>query len=236
MFLAIVLLLAALIVVLVKDRHFWFGAGDTASTESDVVEDAASPTHSAASAKKDVPKATKPKTHTVAKAATEQPAEMPGIVATNRTALPPLEVEVVAGGTRRKVHPGSSSVKVEIPPDSAGSPGSGSLVSNVQAGGATNAAEHVRMSPDTAQAVERTVEPTYPVLARQMKVQGSVVMQALIGTDGLIQDLHVLSGPGILASAAQEAVRQWRFKPYMQNGRAVETEAKITVNFTISTF
>ena len=74
------------------------------------------------------------------------------------------------------------------------------------------------------------------MLARQMKVQGSVVLQALIGKDGLIQDLRVLSGPGILSTAAQEAVRQWRFKPYLQNGQAVETEANITVNFTISTF
>jgi protein TonB len=73
------------------------------------------------------------------------------------------------------------------------------------------------------------------MLAREMKVQGAVILQALIGTDGGIQDLRVLSGPAILATAAQEAVRQWRFKPYLQNGVPVETEAKITVNFTIST-
>jgi periplasmic protein TonB len=45
----------------------------------------------------------------------------------------------------------------------------------------------------------------------------------------------VQSGPGILASAAQEAVKQWRFKPYLQNGQPVETQCNITVNFTIST-
>ena len=50
-----------------------------------------------------------------------------------------------------------------------------------------------------------------------------------------IQDLHVVSGPPILASAAQEAVRQWRFRPHFQGAEAVETQAKITVNFTIST-
>jgi protein TonB len=60
-----------------------------------------------------------------------------------------------------------------------------------------------------------------------------VVLQALIGTDGVIQNLRVLSGPGILASAAQQAVREWRFKPIVQNGQAVESQAKITVNFTI---
>jgi protein TonB len=64
-------------------------------------------------------------------------------------------------------------------------------------------------------------------------VEGSVVLQALIGADGLIQDVRVVSGPAILSSAAREAVRQWRFKPYLQNGQPVETKAKITVNFTI---
>jgi periplasmic protein TonB len=60
-----------------------------------------------------------------------------------------------------------------------------------------------------------------------------VVLQALIGADGVIEDLRVMSGPAILVSAAQQAVREWRFKPYLQNGQPVETKAKITVNFTI---
>jgi protein TonB len=68
-----------------------------------------------------------------------------------------------------------------------------------------------------------------------MKVQGSVILQALIGRDGLIQDLQVVSGPPILATAAQEAVKQWHFKPHYQGAAPVETQAKITVNFTIST-
>jgi protein TonB len=66
-----------------------------------------------------------------------------------------------------------------------------------------------------------------------MNVQGSVVLQAVIGTDGMIQNLHVVTGPSILATAAQQAVREWRFKPVVQNGQPVETQAKITVNFTI---
>jgi len=71
------------------------------------------------------------------------------------------------------------------------------------------------------------------LLGRQMKVQGSVLLQALIGADGMIRDLRVLNGPAILASAAREAARGWKFKPYLQNGQPVETQAKITVNFTI---
>jgi protein TonB len=66
-----------------------------------------------------------------------------------------------------------------------------------------------------------------------MRVQGSVVLQAVVGTDGNIENLRVLSGPSILTAAAQQAVRQWRFKPYLQNGQPVETKARITVNFSI---
>jgi protein TonB len=91
------------------------------------------------------------------------------------------------------------------------------------------------MSADAADIVTRPVRPNYPMLARQMKVQGSVILQALIGRDGIIQNLRVVSGPHILASAAQDAVRQWHFKPHLEGSEAVETEAKITVNFTIST-
>jgi protein TonB len=93
----------------------------------------------------------------------------------------------------------------------------------------------VRLSPETTQAVSHPVNPDYPLLDRQMKVQGSVILQALIGRDGSIQDLRVVSGPAILAAAAREAVKQWRFKPYLQDGSPIETQARIIVNFTIST-
>jgi protein TonB len=102
-------------------------------------------------------------------------------------------------------------------------------------GGVADATGRVHLSPGAAQIISRPVEPNYPLLAKQMKVQGAVVLEALIGRDGNIQDLHILSGPTILSAAAREAVKQWRFKPYLQSGEAVETEARITVNFTIST-
>jgi len=66
-----------------------------------------------------------------------------------------------------------------------------------------------------------------------MNVQGSVVLQAVISADGVVQNMKVLSGPAILASAAEQAVSEWRFKPIMQHGQAVESKAKITVNFSI---
>jgi protein TonB len=86
-----------------------------------------------------------------------------------------------------------------------------------------------------AQSVTVSVPPNYPLLAREMKVQGAVSLLALISREGTIQNLQILSGPAILASAAREAVKQWHFKPYIQNGQPIETQARITVNFTIST-
>jgi TonB family protein len=155
----------------------------------------------------------------------------PTISATQRTVLPPLEVEVVAGGgQRRALQPRNNAVKVDLQSDTA-------AASTLGAGGvAMDASATVRLSPETAQMVSRPVEPSYPLLAKQMKVQGAVVLQALIGRHGSIENLRVLSGPAILSSAAMEAVKQWRFKPYLQEGQPVETEARITVNFTISTY
>jgi TonB family protein len=96
----------------------------------------------------------------------------------------------------------------------------------------------------TAQAAQRSrvaevtvvQEPStalFPRLDQRTKVEGSVELQALVGTDGSIQELHVMRGPAVLGSAAREAVMQWKFKPYTQNGVPVETYARITVNFTI---
>lgn len=98
----------------------------------------------------------------------------------------------------------------------------------------TDAADRVRLSPETLQSVARPVEPKYPLQARQMNVEGAVVLLAHIDKDGNVQDLQVLSGPDVLAAAAQEAVRQWRFRPHLENGKAVESEARVTVNFAIS--
>jgi protein TonB len=78
------------------------------------------------------------------------------------------------------------------------------------------------------------VTPNYPPLAKQARIQGSVVLQATIGKDGSIQNLRVLSGHPMLTQAALDAVRQWKYKPYLLNGEAVEVETTVQVNFTLS--
>ena len=97
------------------------------------------------------------------------------------------------------------------------------------------AAERVHLSAQTAEVVADPVEPVYPRLAQQSRVEGSVVLQVRVNKDGIVQALTVISGPDILTAAAVEAVKQWRFKPHYESGEAVPTETRITVNFTIST-
>jgi protein TonB len=80
----------------------------------------------------------------------------------------------------------------------------------------------------------RAIKPVYPQLALEAGVQGEVVLQAVIGKDGRIQNLHAISGNPLLVKAALDAVRQWLYRPYLLNGEAVEVETQITVRFSVS--
>jgi len=233
MLIALGILLLAVVLLLLKDWHYWFPQTQvpvvTQQLERSIVNP--EPAVVAKVNQSPAPKSKAPATPSISQA------NAPGIVATDRAVLPPLEVEVVTGSRHHAVKPGSNSVRVDIQsetadpqttnhetPDSAPAP-----MSVVQA------AETMHLSSNASQVISRSVEPDYPLLAKQMKVQGSVVLQALIGRDGNIEDLHVISGPAILSSAAMQAVKQWRFRPYYLSGEPVETQARITVNFTIST-
>jgi len=77
-------------------------------------------------------------------------------------------------------------------------------------------------------------QPVYPPLARSARVQGSVFLRAIISREGTIENLQVLSGHPMLVHAALDAVRQWRYRPYMLNGEPVEVETQVTVNFLLS--
>jgi protein TonB len=251
MLIALLVLAFALIAVIIKDRQFWFPPSPSA--ESDTPEQsvpqpspqAAAPTKTAtpvAPPKPVGPAPAHPRAKSKRQAATAhstetQDAMSPVITATNRAVLPPLEVEVVAGNQHRPVNTADSSVKLDMQPSNAADPelAAPSAQSQGSAPGASNARAQVQLSPSSAQVVSR-VDPSYPLLAKQMKVQGAVILEALISKNGSIQDIQVLSGPAILSEAAREAVKQWHFKPYYQSGRPVETEARITVNFTISTY
>jgi len=226
MLIALGILLVALGAVIVRDWDFWFPPrGETSEaaalrkSKSVAVQTPSTPALANHERKPAQP---------VAPAAVEAP-----LTATaERAALPPLQVEVVAGNRHVSVPGKSNAIHLDV--------GSGTQASGANPAAATgnatvSAADRVRLSAQTQQSVSSTVAPDYPLLARQMKVEGVVTLQALIARDGTIQELRVLSGPEILATAAREAVKQWHFKPYLQNGQPVETQARITVNFTIST-
>lgn len=260
---ALVILVVALTAVVLRDHSFWFGSDDssidsdgttadagqlptqqTPATQQPAVRQAVAPAPAsqqpvaksakAAQATKPAPVATHAATTAAKKPATvastpvQAPVPTPAPASSEptvvRSVLPPIDVEVVAGDKHSTLRPGSNVTKVEIPKP-------GTTASKFSAP-ATNAAERERLTT-TIQTAQGAPAASYPLLGQHMNVQGSVILQALIGADGIIENLHVLSGPSILTIAAQQAVREWHFKPYVQNGQRVETTARITVNFNI---
>jgi len=80
------------------------------------------------------------------------------------------------------------------------------------------------------------MQPQYPEDARQARIQGSVVLKAVIDKNGGVEELTLVSGHPLLAPAALEAVKQWKYKPYLLNGQPVKVETQITVNFQLSPY
>jgi periplasmic protein TonB len=95
-------------------------------------------------------------------------------------------------------------------------------------------AHPVRLSKMSEGDLIRKVLPIYPPLARSARIQGTVVLMAMISKTGAIENLRLLSGHPMLAPAAIEAVRQWRYRPYVLNNEPVEVETQITVNFSLA--
>jgi protein TonB len=92
----------------------------------------------------------------------------------------------------------------------------------------------VRISHMSEGNLVHKVLPTYPPLARTAHIQGQVVLQAVISKQGAIEDLKLLAGHPMLVPAAIQAVRQWRYRPYLLNNEPVEVETQITVNFSLA--
>jgi TonB family protein len=233
MLLALVLLLSALILVLVKYREFWFPPESANVTRT---------------LDQTTPDANLPKRHGNARGArakhgsagVKSDAASTSASESNPVILNPLQVEVMTSGGRQSIRAQNASVSIGFPdPPVATSPESHHTEQSASAPAAdatgTDSSEPLRLSPEAAKLISVPVSPAYPVLAKQMNVQGSVVLQALVEKDGNIQDVQVLSGPDILSKAAVEAVKQWHFKPYYHAGQPVQGQVEITVNFTIST-
>jgi TonB family protein len=99
---------------------------------------------------------------------------------------------------------------------------------------ASDASAPLRVSSDAVNRyLLQRVEPEYPEPAKLQHIEGAVVLGILVGSDGTVKSLSVVSGDLQLVNAATDAVRQWRFKPYLLNGKAVEFETRVTVNFAL---
>ena len=99
----------------------------------------------------------------------------------------------------------------------------------------TPAPKRIRVPARMAEAnLVYDVAPKYPPEAGRARIEGTVVLLAVIGKDGSVEDVRVKSGLSVLAQAAIEAVKQWRYRPYLLNGEPVEVDSQITINFTLS--
>jgi protein TonB len=102
------------------------------------------------------------------------------------------------------------------------------------------AAPQVRVAPPRPLAISSGVmagnklsgaAPQYPAIPRAARIEGTVVLAATIAKSGAIENLHVVSGPPLLTSAAMDAVRTWRYRPYLLNGEPIEVETTVRVVF-----
>jgi TonB family protein len=103
-----------------------------------------------------------------------------------------------------------------------GAQGAGAVPKRIRVGGALQAAR-----------LEHSLPPDYPALAKQAGVEGLVLLEAVIGQDGAIENLDVTQGPALLVPAAIAAVKAWRYKPTLLNGEAVEVVTEIAVDFRL---
>jgi periplasmic protein TonB len=97
---------------------------------------------------------------------------------------------------------------------------------------ATPAAQHVTSGVMQGMLIYKVI-PTYPAIAQATRSSGTVVLQATISRTGAIENLRVVEGPAMLRQAALDAVKQWRYRPYMLNGQPVEVETTVDVNFKL---
>jgi protein TonB len=139
-------------------------------------------------------------------------------------------------------------VKEEAAPPSAGVAGmegmggSGGVMGGVLGSLGTGPAPKIQGAPPKKITVSSGVmagnriageTPQYPAIAKAARIQGTVVLQATISKGGTIENLRVISGPPMLQAAASEAVRSWRYKPYLLNGEPVEVETQVNVVFSL---
>lgn len=155
------------------------------------------------------------------------------------TGLPPAPLVVESG---KRSHAPAHVVEPVAPPSlntvaSAAKPGLGGVVAPAPVDLpklASAAPQRIRVSQGVTQGLlVHQVQPQYPAMARENRVEGDVVLDAVIGKDGLVKDVKVVSGPSLLVRSAVLAVRQWRYKPYLLNAQPVEVVTQVKLQFRL---
>jgi TonB family protein len=172
----------------------------------------------------------------------------PAAARAKREGAPPGQTSTAASAKRNKkaIAPGSLLVfengkEIYRVPPSENSTAQGQaesslaeLGSGVQRASSEEPDKVVDLTPAAAEgSLLHRVEPQYPEEAQQQGIQGAVVLEVHIGADGAVQDVQAISGPAELAQASIDAVKQWRFKPHLVDGRPMPMQTRITLNFRL---
>lgn len=164
---------------------------------------------------------------------TSSPVEKP--VATKSEAADPvaqtapikIENEGIAPGSLRVFDNGKEVFRQSVGSGNGAAPGQGSGLERA----ASIVPERVSSAAETV--VVHRVEPDYPQSARESKIQGPVILDVAIGSNGVVQQMTLISGQPLLAQAARDAVQQWKFRPRVVNGHPVTMQTRITLNFRL---
>lgn len=156
------------------------------------------------------------------------------------TGLPPAPL-VVESGKSHKGTPARAAEPVAPPSLNAvaasSKPALGAVVSSTPVDLpqlATATPQRIRVSQGVTQGLlVRKVQPQYPAMARENRVEGDVLLEAVIGENGAVRDVKAISGPSLLIPPALQAVRQWRYKPYLLNSQPVEVITQIKLQFRL---
>lgn len=159
----------------------------------------------------------------------------------NRLMMPQSIARVIATVNDPESPPPNGLVGTGVPGSTGGSGDANTVLDALGTGstaipilGPPAIAKPVRVSHISEGDLVHRVQPEYPPLARQARIQGSVMLRAVISREGRIENLQVISGHPLLVPAAMAAVKQWRYRPYVLNNEPVEVETQITVNFTLA--
>jgi periplasmic protein TonB len=170
-----------------------------------------------------------------------KPSAKPSPAVTEAPSEPEVTQRLIVKNDTRHIAPQPASQDSEpVPAPSAievGATADTKALASISSAGATlakPAPQLLRVSQGVMEGlVLKRVQPRYPTQALQMRIQGSVQLQATISKSGDIENLKVVSGDSVLSHAAVEAVRQWKYKPYYLNGDPVQIETQILVNFKL---